>query len=158
MRRFGKGARRGLAWADGIPRHLKVDPVGVKLIWPLAMRGRPRKRSIPDILSRPPKTCSRDQARAPLSTADAPGSDAHAFGTLDFQITESRRATPADSTTGDSSSGLRRLMAGIRGAKSSRVRHHLGRIGADPCFLDARTILRCVSRVRIIYDGCPIVS
>ena len=43
---------RGLAWAVGIPRHLKVYPVGVKLIWPVAMRGRPRKRSIPDILSR----------------------------------------------------------------------------------------------------------
>jgi SRSO17 transposase len=43
---------RGLAWAVGIPRHLKVYPVGVKLIWPLATRGRPRKRHIPDILSR----------------------------------------------------------------------------------------------------------
>jgi SRSO17 transposase len=44
---------RGLAWAVGIPRHLKVYPVGVKLIWPVAQRGRPRKRYIPDILSRP---------------------------------------------------------------------------------------------------------
>ena len=35
---------RGLAWAVGIPRHLKVYPVGVKLIWPVAARGRPRKR------------------------------------------------------------------------------------------------------------------
>ncbi|MFY9952177.1 IS701 family transposase, partial [Bradyrhizobium sp.] len=43
---------RGLAWAVGIPRHLKVYPVGVKLIWPIAGRGRPRKRHIPDILSR----------------------------------------------------------------------------------------------------------
>src|SRR6201993_4885097 len=43
---------RGLAWAVGIPRHLKVYPVGVKLIWPVAARGRPRKRHIPDILSR----------------------------------------------------------------------------------------------------------
>ena len=43
---------RGLAWAVGIPRHLKVYPVGVKLIWPVAGRGRPRKRHIPDILSR----------------------------------------------------------------------------------------------------------
>jgi|SRR5450759_2338138 SRSO17 transposase len=42
---------RGLAWAVGIPRHLKVYPVGVKLIWPKAVRGRPRKRHIPDILS-----------------------------------------------------------------------------------------------------------
>src|SRR6266851_3931456 len=42
---------RGLAWAVGIPRHLKVYPVGVQLIWPVAGRGRPRQRSIPDHLS-----------------------------------------------------------------------------------------------------------
>src|SRR6201988_3290759 len=41
----------GLSWAGGIPRHLKVYPVGVKLIWPVAARGRPRQRHIPDILS-----------------------------------------------------------------------------------------------------------
>jgi SRSO17 transposase len=44
---------RGLAWAVGIPRHLKVYPVGVQLIWPIAKRGRPRQRSVPDILSIP---------------------------------------------------------------------------------------------------------
>ena len=44
---------RGLAWAVGIPRHLKVYPVGVQLIWPIAKRGRPRQHSIPDILSIP---------------------------------------------------------------------------------------------------------
>ena len=27
---------RGLAWAVGIPRHLKVYPVDVQLIWPIA--------------------------------------------------------------------------------------------------------------------------
>jgi SRSO17 transposase len=42
---------RNLAWAVGIPRHLKVYPVGVKLIWPRAACGRPRKRHIPNILS-----------------------------------------------------------------------------------------------------------
>jgi SRSO17 transposase len=42
---------RGLAWAVGIPRHQKVYPVGAKLIWPVAGRGRPRKRHIPDVLS-----------------------------------------------------------------------------------------------------------
>jgi len=42
---------RGLAWAVGIPRHQKVYPVGVKLIWPVAGRVRPRKRHIPDVLS-----------------------------------------------------------------------------------------------------------
>ena len=42
---------RKLVWAVGIPRHLKVYPVDVKLIWPKARGGRPRKRSIPDVLS-----------------------------------------------------------------------------------------------------------
>lgn len=48
--RQGLTARK-LAWAVGIPRHLKVYPVGVQLIWPAATRGRPRQRSIPDVLS-----------------------------------------------------------------------------------------------------------
>ena len=43
---------RGLAWAVGIPRPLKVHPVDVKLIWPVATRGRPRKPHVPDILSK----------------------------------------------------------------------------------------------------------
>ena len=43
--------RRNLTWAVGIPRHLKVYPVGVQLIWPVARRGRPRQRSIPDVLA-----------------------------------------------------------------------------------------------------------
>ena len=42
---------RGLAWAVGIPRHLKVYPVGVQMIWPVATRGRRRQRHIPDTLS-----------------------------------------------------------------------------------------------------------
>ena len=44
---------RKLAWAVGIPRHLKVYPVDVRLIWPTAARGRPRQRHIPDVLSIP---------------------------------------------------------------------------------------------------------
>ena len=44
---------RNLTWAVGIPRHLKVYPVGVRLIWPIARRGRPRRRHVPDILSIP---------------------------------------------------------------------------------------------------------
>jgi SRSO17 transposase len=43
---------RGLAWAVGIPRHQKVYPVDVKLIWPITKaRGKPRKHHVPDILS-----------------------------------------------------------------------------------------------------------
>jgi SRSO17 transposase len=51
--RFRQGlTARKLAWAVGIPRHLKVYPVGVQLIWPVTkVRGRPRKRHVPDILS-----------------------------------------------------------------------------------------------------------
>jgi SRSO17 transposase len=44
---------RNLAWAVGIPRHLKVYPVDVRLIWPVAKRGRPRRRHVPDVLSMP---------------------------------------------------------------------------------------------------------
>jgi SRSO17 transposase len=44
---------RNLAWAVGIPCHLKVYPADVRMIWPVAKRGRPRLRHIPDILSIP---------------------------------------------------------------------------------------------------------
>ena len=51
--RQGLTARK-LAWAVGVPRHLKVYPIGVQLIWPVTkVRGRPRKRHVPDILSIP---------------------------------------------------------------------------------------------------------
>src|SRR6202795_2333819 len=44
---------RKLAWAVGIPRHLKVYPANVQMVWPVAKRGRPRQRHVPDILSIP---------------------------------------------------------------------------------------------------------
>jgi SRSO17 transposase len=44
---------RGLAWAVGIPRSQKVYRTDVKLIFPVASRGRPRRRHIPDVLSVP---------------------------------------------------------------------------------------------------------
>src|SRR5437899_4816700 len=52
--RQGLTARK-LAWAVGIPRHLKVYPADVQMIWPVTprgrlRRGRPRQR-IPDTLS-----------------------------------------------------------------------------------------------------------
>ena len=43
---------RGLAWAVGIPRHQKVYPADVGLVFPVAGRGRPRKRHVPDQRSR----------------------------------------------------------------------------------------------------------
>ncbi len=55
---YGMGAEfrqalsaRGLAWAVGIPRHQKVYPRDVELVFPVAARGRPRKRQVPNVLS-----------------------------------------------------------------------------------------------------------
>ena len=55
---YGMGAEfrqalsaRGLAWAVGIPRHQKVYPREVELVFPIAGRGRPRKRHVPNVLS-----------------------------------------------------------------------------------------------------------
>ena len=50
--RQGLTARK-LAWAVGIPRHLKVYPADVQMIFPVASRGRPRRRHVPDVLSIP---------------------------------------------------------------------------------------------------------
>lgn len=43
---------RDLCWAVGIPRHQKVYPADVQLIFPVANRGRPRIRHVPDVKSR----------------------------------------------------------------------------------------------------------
>ncbi len=48
--RQGLTARK-LAWAVGIPRHLKVYPADVQMIWPVAKRGRPRRNHVPDVPS-----------------------------------------------------------------------------------------------------------
>ena len=48
--RQGLTARK-LVWAVGVPRHLKVYPADVQMIWPVAKRGRPRQRHVPDVLS-----------------------------------------------------------------------------------------------------------
>ncbi len=45
-------SERDLRWAVGIPRHQKVYPADVALIFPVAGRGRPRQRHIPDQKSR----------------------------------------------------------------------------------------------------------
>jgi len=50
--RHGLDARR-LKWAVGIPKHQKIYPLDVKLVFPIAGRGRPRKRHVPDQLSVP---------------------------------------------------------------------------------------------------------
>ena len=55
---YGMGAEfrqalsaRSLAWAVGAPRHQKVYPREVELVFPVAGRGRPRKRHVPNVLS-----------------------------------------------------------------------------------------------------------
>jgi SRSO17 transposase len=50
--RQGLTARK-LTWAVGIPRHLKAYAADVRMIWPVAKRGRPRQRHVPDIPSIP---------------------------------------------------------------------------------------------------------
>ena len=42
---------RGLKWTVGIPKLQKVYPSNVRLVFPIAERGRPRKRHVPDQLS-----------------------------------------------------------------------------------------------------------
>ena len=44
-------SERGLAWAVGITFKQKVYPADVRMIFPVAGRGRPRKNAIPDIIS-----------------------------------------------------------------------------------------------------------
>jgi hypothetical protein len=73
---------RKLAWAVGIPRHLKVYPVDVRMIWPVAKRGRPRQRHVPDILSVP----AEDMLRGPILAGPAP-SCAHDDDRLRFPPT-----------------------------------------------------------------------
>lgn len=51
---------RELNWAVGIPRHQKVYPIDVRLIWPEASRGRPPQRHIPDVLSVPAEAMLAD--------------------------------------------------------------------------------------------------
>jgi SRSO17 transposase len=42
---------RKLAWAVGIPRHLKGCRCADQMIWPVPACGRPRQRHVPDVLS-----------------------------------------------------------------------------------------------------------
>ena len=64
--RHGLSARR-LAWAVGIPKHQKVYPADVSLIFPVAERGRPRKNPIPDVLSVPAEAMLADAHWTELS-------------------------------------------------------------------------------------------
>ena len=49
-------SERGLTWAVGIPRHQKVYPADVALVFPVAGRGRPRQNHVPDQRSRAAET------------------------------------------------------------------------------------------------------
>lgn len=54
-------SERGLTWAVGIPAKQKVYPANVAMIFPVAGRGRPRLRHIPDQLSVAVETVLADQ-------------------------------------------------------------------------------------------------
>lgn len=58
---------RGLTWAVGIPRHQKVYPADVAVVFPVAGRGRPRKNAIPDVLSVPAEAMLAEANWAELS-------------------------------------------------------------------------------------------
>jgi SRSO17 transposase len=64
--RQGLSARE-LRWAVGIPRHQKVYPFDVSLIFPVAGHGRPRKNPIPDMLSMAAETMLADASWTSLS-------------------------------------------------------------------------------------------
>jgi len=58
---------RGLRWAVGIPRHQKVYPADVALIFPVAGRGRPRQRHIPDQQSQAAEAILAEATWRPVS-------------------------------------------------------------------------------------------
>jgi SRSO17 transposase len=60
-------SQRGLQWAVGIPRHQKVYPADVALIFPVAGRGRPRQRHIPDSTSIAAETMLADASWRSIS-------------------------------------------------------------------------------------------
>lgn len=53
-------SERGPRWAVGIPFKQKVYPVEVAMIFPVAGRGRPRKRHVPDVTSTSAKAMLED--------------------------------------------------------------------------------------------------
>lgn len=63
----GALSARGLRWAVGIGRHQKVYPADVSLVFPVAGRGRPRQRHIPDVPSVPAETMLADASWRSLS-------------------------------------------------------------------------------------------
>jgi SRSO17 transposase len=58
---------RGLRWAVGIPFKQKVYPADVALVFPVAGRGRPRKRYIPDSMSIPAESMLAEASWRTLS-------------------------------------------------------------------------------------------
>jgi len=56
---------RKLAWAFGIPRHLKAYPADVPMIWPVAGRGRPPQRHVPYMRTNSGHSVCRDRLARP---------------------------------------------------------------------------------------------
>ena len=107
--RQGLTARK-LAWAVGIPRHLKVYPLSVQLIWPVAKRGRPRRRHVPDILSIPAEDMLADAKWQRCELANRDKGQAQS-PLCRCPCTHSRRTTAADQGQGPATSAGGRSVA-----------------------------------------------
>ena len=124
---YGMGAEfrqalsaRGLAWAVGVPRHQKVYPRDVELVFPVAGRGRPRKRHVPNVLS----VAAEDMlGQAKVANARlAQGNQ----GTLESPLrrrprARRRRAAAADRRQGHAAYARRRGLARRRAARLRRA-------------------------------------
>ena len=131
--RQGLTARK-LAWAVGIPRHLKVYPVGVQLIWPVTkVRGRPRKRHVPDSLS----TAAEDMlASAQWRTVSwRSGTKGRSSPVCRRPCAYCRRSSPADMGQGAAASSRGRGLADRRAPRVGReeiLSRQLGRRNGPP--------------------------
>src|SRR5271165_5372426 len=123
---YGMGAEfrqaltaRGLAWAVGVPRHQKVYPRDVELVFPVAARGRPRKRHLPTVLrqrSRP----AHPSEMAPAQLAQ--GNEGALEGSLRRRPrARRRRAAPTDRRQGHAAHAGRRSLARRRAAPVRRA-------------------------------------
>lgn len=87
-------SERGLTWAVGIAARQKVRPADVEMILPVAGRGRPRKRHIPDQLSAAAETVLADQPwRSVTWRRGTRGRLAARFAALRVRVADGPRAS-----------------------------------------------------------------
>src|SRR6266487_2499497 len=116
---------RGLAWAVGIPRHLKVYPIGVQLIWPIAARGRPRRPGGRGLAHRRTPHVGREEILScqPASRGEPAHVSCHYQGAMDL------RAGSSATERGTRSRSLRRTI--LERPSSSRA-HDNDRLRLPP--------------------------